>query len=314
MQFTLVTTSDGSLSCRDSETGELCHNRVGAYTEALEHYIKPSGLIERLRQTSRLCVLDACFGLGYNTWVLTAEVVRAHAEKPFKTPCALTVIGVEFSAEILSFLPRVLDHPDLNDLKFKTTPLEHNIYYRTLECICDTMDGVQLTMDVVDGFVIDIAVFRADLRQVARYLHVPLDAVFHDPFSPQKMPELWTADLFSVYHRLLRAHDGLLLTYSAAAGVRGGMQEAGFALRKTQPLGQKSGGTLGLASSSQEGPQPGVPLTEDELAYLQTRAGIPYRDNSDFNAAREDLLAHRLAEQMASDRPSGQHARKQLGL
>jgi len=303
MAFTLLTTEDGSLSCRDNVTGELCHNRVGAYTEALKHYAEPSGLIERIRETGRARVLDACFGLGYNTWTLF-DLLANSTNSPF----TLSVTAIESSPEILAMTPRILAQPIFDTLKIKTDPLEHNTYYRTLLCFLDTKhgdsEGFQTIISVGEKQSLHLNVLLADLRAILPNLSDSFDAVFHDAFSAQKMPELWTMDLFAEYHRFLKAQDGRLLTYSTAAAVRAGLMEAGFQIGKTPALGDKPGGTISAVSQAL-----GEPLSPDERVYLATRAGVPYRDPG-LKSSRGEILARRQSEQEASNRPSGKPLRQ----
>lgn len=293
MTFTAVTTADGTLSCHDSETGEWCHNRAGAYTEALKNYAEPSLASKLANKTGRIQLLDACYGLGYNTWVLLDYLLKT-VTRPF----TLSVVAIEKNPDILDFLPQVLAHSTFDHLKNKIAPLEHNIYYRTLRCINDTKQSLKTAINFVDGSRLELDLFVEDLRYRVPLLEPGFDLVFHDAFSAQKMPELWTCDLFSEYHRLLKPNQGQLLTYSAAAAVRGGLLEAGFLIGKTLALGAKNGGTIAGFSSC------GESLNETELAYLQTLAGIPYRD-SQFSFSRKQILLQREQEQAASNRVSG---------
>lgn len=322
-QFQLVKTADGSVSCVESETGQLCHNSAGAYTEALTNYVRPSGLLDTLRRQGHIRVLDACYGLGYNSWALINEMASqlpsfrnagSSSGSGFPKTYTVTVVAIERFPEVLGFLPHVLDYPTFDALKNKIPPSEHNAYYRTLECFCNTkgvLDEVRfLSMDLAGGLRIELELWVSDLRQRVIKLKPGFDAIFHDPFSPQKMPELWSVDLFREYYRLLEPTSGLLLTYSAAAAVRGGLLEAGFTVAKTQPLGAKSGGTLARLSSAPDREQPDcLPLSDWELEYLESRAGIPYRDAMLCNG-RSEILARREWEQVESLRPAGASALK----
>ncbi|HEY9744598.1 MAG TPA: MnmC family methyltransferase [Oculatellaceae cyanobacterium] len=301
MTFSFVTTADGTLSCLDIETGELMHNRVGAYTEALHHYAKPSNACSLTEKTGQVRLLDACYGLGYNTWALVNHLLQT-TKKPF----VLSVTAIEKNANLLQFLPRILEHPTFDALKRKIPLLEHNIYYRTLSCPPDTKGPLKLTYDVVDGSRIELTIFIDDLRERVPQLSGPFDLVFHDAFSPQRMPELWTVDLFREYQRLLPPTQGKLLTYSTAAAVRGGLLEAGFKIGKTPALGDKQGGTIaGFV-------EVGMLLTDLEQQYLESKAGIPYRD-PDFKSLRAEIIHQRQKEQSESLRPSGSKLRKRLG-
>jgi hypothetical protein len=303
MQYRITPTADGTISCLDSETGELCHNRAGAYTEALKNYAIPSGAVALAAENREIRLLDACYGLGYNSWVLFDYLLQ-NIEQPF----TLSVTAIEQSEEILSFSPRILDYPTFDTLKMKTGLSEHNIDYRTQICFFDTKvepkNSWNVSTEKKQELSLEIRV--ADLRKSIPELDRDFDLIFHDPFSPQKMPELWTVDIFRHYYRLLEKRQGALLTYSAAAAVRGGLLEAGFRICKTEALGNKNGGTLASISST-----PGELLNDLELAYLQTRSAIPYRD-PDLTNEREFIISTRELEQDTSARPSGSSVRQQI--
>lgn len=327
MTFQLVTTDDGSLSCVDSQTGELSHNRVGAYTESVQLYAQVSGLLDLAFTQGEIRVLDACYGMGYNSWSLINELVRLgdqpeiaaiYRERHGDRPIRVSLVCIEKYPEVLEFLPQVLGSPTFDPLKAKLTAAEHNTYYRTLQCLLDTkLDGLEprkIIMDVAPFWQFELDLWVDDLRNRMPKLQGDFDAVFHDAYSPQKMPELWTFDLFVHYHRLLNARQGRVLTYSAAAAVRGGLQEAGFSIAKTPELGTKSGGTIARVSKLGDGSN-SVDIKSDEafadweLAYLKTKAGLPYRDPG-LRQTRDNILASRQREQEASHRPSGSSALK----
>ena len=83
------------------------------------------------------------------------------------------------------------------------------------------------------------------LQEVPR-LSGPYDLVFHDAFSPRKVPHLWSHSLFKEYRRFLEPGKGQLLTYSRARDVRETLEDLGFHLEQTAPLGRKRGGTLAM--------------------------------------------------------------------
>lgn len=312
-----VITEDGSVSCLDGRTGELCHNRAGAYTEAVHNYVEPSGLAQTLEKQGRIRILDACYGLGYNSWALINELLKMEPPtlsegQDSNSKFTVSIVAIERYPEMLGFLPQVLAHSNFDNLKNKIPPSEHNAYYRTLECLSNTKVGVdevlKSTIDIVADWRLEFEIWPSDLRITVPKIQGDFDAVFHDAFSPQKMPELWTADLFREYYRLLNQKQGKLLTYSAAAAVRSGLQEVGFEVWKTPGLGAKDGGTMGILVSDDISTSK-IPLEPWEQEYLSTRAGIPYRD-SGLCLTREEILANRAQEQANSNRPSGSSALK----
>ena len=193
---------------------------------------------------------------------------------------------------------------------------DHATYYRTqteipLHFSAEARLSSEKTISV--GFTL----YQDDLRNVVPRLPGPYHTVFHDAFSPQKMPELWSVDLFRHYHRLLAPCEGTVITYSAAAAVRGGLLEAGFSIVKTRPLGEKSGGSLAYTTHRSVCTAPYtdsdniMPLNEIEQAYLKSRAGIPYRD-PDLNQSRQLIVSNRKVEQSTSSRSSGARLRALL--
>lgn len=316
MTFQIVSTDDGSVSCLDSETGQLCHNSAGAYTEAVQNYVRPSKLLQRVGRVDHIRVLDACYGMGYNSWALINELIKqgnvsaATGKKPF----TLSIVAIEKHPEVVHFLPRVLEHPTFDALEANLSPSEHNIYYRTLMGTNDTKGSGsinQFAINIANWFRLEFTLCIDDIRNKLPQLSDDFDAIFHDPFSPQKMPELWTEDLFSRYHNLLLSRQGVLLTYSTAAAVRGGLRAAGFQVLKTRGLGKKAGSTLALttATSRADYEDLSIPLEAWEEEYLQSKAGIPYRDKY-LTQSRHEILAQRQSDQNSSGLPSGSSALK----
>lgn len=300
-------TADGSLACEDESAGEWTHNRAGAMTEAHLNYALPADLPGWLQQTASaprpLVVFDACFGLGYNTWALVLAMVRLAPSHPV----SIHVIGIEQNPEMLSLIPDSFQFPMLEPLKPVLEALEHNIYYQTLLVGQNSpvihVANVRLTLSI---HVADLRAVMAHVRRQGQWAGVSqADLVFHDAYSPPRMPELWTQDLFETYHSLLAAYQGRCVTYSAAAAVRGGMQAAGFSLWRTAALGQKTGGTLASVSSAIAlPPEAGLgALSPWERDTLASRSGLPYRDPT-LSAPRAAILQQRAEALAQSSRPT----------
>ncbi|WP_373533193.1 MnmC family methyltransferase [Vampirovibrio sp.] len=316
MPFQIMPTDDGSLSCLDLETGQLSHNSAGAYTEAFQNYVRPSLLLEKPEKADQIRVLDVCYGMGYNSWALINEILKQGltCQHPTRPPFTISITAIEKHLEAVQFLPHVLKHPTFDALRTFLAPSEHNIYYRTLTDTNDTKEELtnprRFMMTVAGWLRLDITLWLDDLRCRVPQLQEDFDAIFHDPFSPQKMPELWTQDLFQHYHRLLIEKQGVLLTYSTAAAVRGGLSAAGFHVLKTPGLGRKAGSTLALTTPLTVASDFTLPLAAWEAEYIQSRAGIPYRDEG-LQQSRSHILQQRLMAQENSARPSGAKALKQ---
>jgi len=325
----LVCTADGSISARDSATGELYHNRAGAYLEALNNYIRPSRwqwlIEEKPGEKRRISLVDGCFGLGYNSFVLWDEIVNRRALLD-----TVEVEAVEIDPGVLAVLPAVLSQDCfhfmssgiiVDNLSCAELADDQSVRGRTLleafQWLADKQAGVDLGRAKIEirarferSTSFTLQLYFADLRAHLQALHLSkiaaFDFVFHDPFSPSKVPELWTIDIFQRYHKLLSARaTSRLLTYSAASAVRGGLQGAGFSIYRTMAVGAKTGGTLAVPvawSDDQEEHElaDGVvlPLADEERKKLAGRSGVPYKDPN-LCADRRHILKCREAEQHA---------------
>ncbi len=109
MTLQIVSLEDGSITCLDETTGELYHNRAGAFKEALSTYIEPLNLADLINKQSKLSVVDSCFGLGYNTFALIQEILLLLDSQPNgKMDFVLEIIALDKDVNILPLLSRVL--------------------------------------------------------------------------------------------------------------------------------------------------------------------------------------------------------------
>jgi tRNA U34 5-methylaminomethyl-2-thiouridine-forming methyltransferase MnmC len=112
---------------------------------------------------------------------------------------------------------------------------------------------------------------RISLQKVAQ-TGFKADAVFLDPFSPPKCPQLWTVEFLNLVAKCLNP-EGRIATYSCSAAVRSALKLSGLNIGANFCVGRRSPGTV--ASFSQ---QDLLPLSLPAIEHLQTRAAIPYRD------------------------------------
>jgi tRNA U34 5-methylaminomethyl-2-thiouridine-forming methyltransferase MnmC len=294
-----VSTEDGSITCRDPLTGELYHNRAGAYTEALKNYVEPSRLAHLLQGAQELNVLDVCFGLGYNVYVLLnvlLEVFEQHADLP-KIP--IRIIAIDKDPEILAVLPEVLSDVRFEKLINQIGPEGKNKLCQFGQHSFQLRERIQVSFELVCG---DIRQYVFELENNARQF----DLIYHDGFSPRVMPELWTYDLFAQYTKLL-SPKGAILTYSSAAAVRSALRMCGLDVMRTSAVGGKSGGTIAACKGSLITrkiltDEIIFTLRDDEEARLQTRSSIPYRD-PELKESRENIVKARNLELEKSSLP-----------
>lgn len=243
--YQLVLTGDGSHTLYLPAYDEHMHSLSGAYEEALLKHVRPSGLLGK--QADRLAVLDIGFGLGYN---ILALIVSLHEQR---YTGGISVISFEKDRALL---------PALRSICF--TDGRDGPYSLVREAYMNgTVRHGQTRVDVKFG----------DARRSVRSLPSGyFDAVFFDPFSPSRNPELWSVDFFREMSRVMK-DDAVLTTYSSALQVRGALIEAGFMVGRGPSVGGKREGTL----ASKTGAIP--PLAAGELSLLRSNVrSVPYRD------------------------------------
>jgi chorismate dehydratase len=194
----ILVSSDGSLTFYNSEYGQSYRAlSSGAFTESLVKFVLPSGVIEK---TSRqdLRILDICFGLGYNCAVCFDRLSTV------SSPNLAHIVSVEKDETLIPLVS------GLNVL----FPLSG--YSILKNCLMDGRCG-RFSMELHIRDALDVI---EDLRGA-------FDAIFFDPFSMAKNPEMWSVPVFKRLRELL-AEDGRLLTYAGGKKVREAMREAGL--------------------------------------------------------------------------------------
>jgi hypothetical protein len=128
-------TADGSWSWHDADIDELCHNRAGAYTEAMTQYVTP--LLTHYRHGETLPaktdwrLLDNGFGLGYNTWATCQSLITDwHARGDGLTPLDIHVWAIEIDPRMIARSMAILQQPYFHDLFSTLARSAHKIYYQ----------------------------------------------------------------------------------------------------------------------------------------------------------------------------------------
>ncbi|ENN96721.1 hypothetical protein J422_00736 [Methanocaldococcus villosus KIN24-T80] len=198
----LVETEDGSLTLVSEDINEMMHSRIGALTEAIYKFVKPSNL-EKMKEPK---ILDLCSGLCYNA------VAALHFNKRAK------IDMVEISEEVL-FLSLFLDIPFEEHEIIKDKIREHFLPNYKSE-----HENIKLYIE--------------DARKFIKKSQSCYDIVFHDAFSPKRDPTLYTYDfLREVYLRL--KNGGVLLSYSSSIPFRSALVDNSFIISEEESLDRK---------------------------------------------------------------------------
>ena len=212
-----VRTNDSSYTLYSEEYTENYHSVSGALEEALKKFIEPCGIRDGMN------ILDIGFGLGYNVGVAM------------------------FKAKNLKIISLEKDTAVLRSLKTIKVPYWFANTYEKIkhaaQCLEFSSKDTELHIMLGDA--------RETIRQILTTKEEnKFDAVFLDPFSPPKNPELWTVEFFKDIKKRMKKN-AVLATYSCARVARDNLREAGFEVKDGPVVGRKSPGTLAINSNSQ---------------------------------------------------------------
>lgn len=198
----LLLTEDGSHTIYSEQFDEIYHSRHGALTES-QHVFIQNGLASV--QASTLHIFEAGFGTGLNallTWIYAGQ----HGLKIHYT-------GIELYPVSDSIL---------GDINLAGLFPGHEEKFVWLH-----KSAWDQPVRLSDNFILH----KINSSLAGASLPTGQDIVYFDAFSPDKQPDLWSADVFRSIYTSLNA-GGILVTYCSKGYVRRNMQEAGFIIEK----------------------------------------------------------------------------------
>jgi tRNA U34 5-methylaminomethyl-2-thiouridine-forming methyltransferase MnmC len=285
-------TGDGSFTFFSETFGEAFHSDQGAKSEAFEKFAQVTELAA-LAARGKLRILDVCYGLGYNTAAALETIWQVNPN------CEIELYALELDPTV----PIAATSPEL--------------------LVSWTPDVREVLIALAQGLRCDWRGLRAklligDARQTIRSVIAEgfqADAIFFDPFSPRKCPQLWTVEFFQLVKTCL-ASSGKLATYSRSAAVRSALIEVGLIIGSI-PLMAKPGSkqwSMGTVAAFESELRSALPeLSPMEWDHLTTKAGIPFRDPS-LSGMQAEILAQHELEQTASERRSTSSWRRQWAV
>ncbi len=276
----LVKTDDGTFtlhSNRINNSSETMHTSHGAYLEAKTKFVNPANL----QGKKNISILDICSGLGFNSAaaleIIMDPAINTEIEK-------IEIDLVEISLETLAA-----------SLLIPTPSESHRIIRRTIENYLIKSEYIKYPKEDKEiPDYIDVRVHCKDAREMLLEIssNKKYDAIFLDPFSPGKSPELYSYDFLLKLSSRLK-DNGLILTYTSAAPVRYALISVGLHVGEG-PLMSRSGGTI----ASKDPNKIVHPLSRnDERMIALSDAGIPFRD-PELTDSREKIFIRRQNERI----------------
>ncbi len=202
----IIPTADGSDTLYAPGLDEHYHSVFGAITESEWVFIR-SGL-QFSRQPAGISVFEVGFGTGLNA-LLACHFAIAHNRQIIyhtieKYPVAQDIATRLNFAGCLPYIPEAA-------ALFQAVHLSPwNQVVNLHPCFA---------MQKIQG---DMTVFTPE---------VCYDVVFFDAFSPDRQPEMWTAEIFRKLYEHMHT-GGVLTTYCVKGLVKRRLKEAGFAIEK----------------------------------------------------------------------------------
>jgi tRNA U34 5-methylaminomethyl-2-thiouridine-forming methyltransferase MnmC len=283
-QLTTMITADGSATFFSDSFGEAFHSIHGAKQEAEAKFVIPTRIRDKAKQQDNVNILDVCYGLGYNSAAAIACIEDLEANR-----ARLQIIGLE------------------NNLQVPQQAIANGLLDIWPQTIVQKLRELA-TVGHVQASNLDLHLLIGDARQTVN--NIPMgwaDAIFLDPFSPPRCPQLWTVEFIALLVSCLK-HDGYIVTYSCAAAVRSAMLVNGLEVSSTTPVGRRSPGTIAALP-----PASFAPLPQAEQEILQTRSSVPYRDPNLSDPATTILQRRQIEQSQSSLEPTSSWKRRQIG-
>jgi len=221
-----IETNDGSVTFHNYLYDETYHSVTGAVEEAVKKFVEPCR-IKDVALGGTVKILDVCFGLGYNS----ACAIDAALEN--NPDCVIEVVGLEKDIsilnEIINLNPQIKNYFLIKNLiKNNGRNADNKFNY------CEGNVKIKLLIGNAEETIKDVGCDSGKF-----------DAVFLDPFSPKKNPELWTEKFFSDIKKLMK-QGAVLATYSCARIVRDNLKKAGFEVKDGPSVGRRAPSTIAI--------------------------------------------------------------------
>lgn len=226
----LIVTRDGSHTVYSSHFDQKFHNPNGAIAESRYVFFEQTGLLSDLESAGNITILEVGFGTGLNLMLLLNYYLElgSHSQIDY-----YSIEGFPLRAATAGKLnyEESLDHPEAA---------------REVTAVFNSLDKGMNDFDLLERRI-SLHLFNGLFSELPQ-LSIEADYIFHDAFSPDVNPDLWTGEVFQKI-RSLSAPDAVLATYCAASQARGAMAWAGWYVARAK-------GALGKREMSLASPDP----------------------------------------------------------
>lgn len=266
--YSLVETSDGSVTLHSEFFDENFHNLKGAYEETLYTYLESTQckrMFNTNLETQPFSLLEVGFGMGLGLYAID-RFLENQIIHHTRSNINLHFLSFEIDRELIQWqiAQDQLGQNQYSPKVFSTlSKWQLKSFYINED---EKIEYLEMTTKITDHFSFSAVLLIGDGRKVlpAWFEHCAQEkinwpkfqAIFQDAFSPKKNPDLWTVEWFSDLHKY-SAKDVILSTYSSATAIRRSLFEAhwliynqkGFAHKKAMTIATTHLDTLGAMDS-----------------------------------------------------------------
>ena len=226
----LQITGDGSHTLYSHQFQQHYHNPGGSVAESRHLFFEKNGLEQKMPGAEKLTILETGFGTGLNFMLLADEYLESGSRADI----------AYHSVEAFPIQPELAE--SLNYNKFLSHP---GIVDQLISIFSSCTPGINRFTPVEN---IELSLFVGSFDDFDTS-GIRADYIFHDPFSPDVNPELWSGETFRKLINAASEH-AILTTYCAASSARGAMAWAGWYVSRVEgALGKRE---MTVASPSAE--------------------------------------------------------------
>lgn len=213
-ELKLVLTRDGSHTVYSSRFDQHYHNPNGAVAESRYIFFEQTGLTEALKNKNEITILEVGFGTGLNLMLLLDYYMNQDSK---------TKINY-FSVEAFPLSHKTVqgfnyaDHLNHSEIVSEVTAVFKNLSRRINQLSLFDNISISLFYGTFDEFLPN---------------SIEANYIFHDAFSPDVNPDLWTGKVFKKLKNF-SSNDVILATYCAASKARGAMASAGWKIARAK--------------------------------------------------------------------------------
>jgi len=226
-ELTIRQGADGSFSLWSPRFGEGFHSRRGALREARETFLAPSQL-ERFSPGQRLTVVEVCVGTGTNLALLLESCAELGLElewwgleldpAPLQLALAEPAFRSQWNPQTLKTLETLSERGGWQQGCWQQGGWQQSCGQQSCgHQSCGQQGAGSGRMLWGDA--------RQTLPHLLEQRRGQVDLIWHDAFSPQHCPQLWSVEFLGSLAELL-ADGGRWISYCSAAAVREGLRLA----------------------------------------------------------------------------------------